>query len=173
MKGTQLNDLHSSNGPAPRRHRARDPDDLAPPGAGGDTASVLTSLKPFLATREDAWLYRSQMSLVVDGYNDDPREFVDIPQVRDFLISLEQQWPYWAFFFNLLDDSMKLLGACVCAADFRGGGAVEIDGRKLADFLQRGFAGMNTIFDRHSSPEAELQAMSLGIMEVIEQAGMS
>lgn len=139
----------------------------------GDTASVLTSLKPFLATREDAWLYRSQMSLVVDGYNDDPRELVDIPQVRDFLIALDQQWPYWAFFFNQIDDSIKLLGSCVCGAEFKGGGAVEIDGRKLAYFLQRGFAGMNAIFDQHGFPEAELEAMSLGVMEVIEQAGMT
>lgn len=45
-----------------------------------DIASVMTNLKPFLATREDAWLYRGQMTLVVDGYNDDPREFVDIPE---------------------------------------------------------------------------------------------
>ena len=44
-----------------------------------DIASVMTNLKPFLATREDAWLYRGQMTLVVDGYNDDPRELVDIP----------------------------------------------------------------------------------------------
>ena len=58
----------------------------------GDTASVLTSLRPFLATPEDAWLYRSHMSLVVDGYNDDPRELVDSPQVRDFLKTLDQQW---------------------------------------------------------------------------------
>ena len=40
----------------------------------GDLASVLSRLKVFLATREDAWLYRGQMTLVVDGYNNDPRE---------------------------------------------------------------------------------------------------
>jgi len=32
----------------------------------GDIASVLSRLKPFLATREDAWRYRGQMTLVVD-----------------------------------------------------------------------------------------------------------
>jgi hypothetical protein len=32
-----------------------------------DIESVLFSLKPFLATREDAWLYRGQMMLSVDG----------------------------------------------------------------------------------------------------------
>jgi hypothetical protein len=44
-----------------------------------DLASVLSRLKVFLATREDAWLFRGQMTLVVGGYNNDPRELVDIP----------------------------------------------------------------------------------------------
>jgi hypothetical protein len=72
-----------------------------------DLASVLESLKPFTAAREDAWLYRGQMALVVDGYNEDPRELVDIAEVRVFLKSLYEAWPYWAFFFNQVDDSIK------------------------------------------------------------------
>lgn len=139
----------------------------------GDIVSVLTSLKPFLATREDAWLYRGQMSLVVDGFNEDSRELVDIPEVRAFLRELDKQWPYWAFFYNQVDDSIKLLGSCVCGDNFPGGGAVEIDGNKLGDFLRRGFAGMNSIFDKHGFPEQELESMSRGILEVIEQAGMA
>ena len=59
-----------------------------------DIASVLKELKPLLATCEDTWLYRGQVSLVVDGYNNDPRELVDIPQVRAFLRMFEKQWPY-------------------------------------------------------------------------------
>lgn len=57
---------------------------------GADLASVLSRLKVFLATREDAWRYRGQMTLVVDGYNNDPRELVDIPEVRALLRRLKQ-----------------------------------------------------------------------------------
>jgi hypothetical protein len=97
-----------------------------------DIASVLISLKPFLATREDAWHYRGQMVLSVDGYNDDSRELVDILEVRTFLCELEQQWPCWAFFFNQVDDSVKLLASCVYGTSFPGRGAVEIDVRSHA-----------------------------------------
>lgn len=138
-----------------------------------DIASVLTSLKPFLATREDAWLYRGQMTLVVDGYNEDPRELVDVPEVRVFLRTLDQEWPYWAFFFNQVDDSIKLLGSCVCGVHFPGRGAVEIDIEKLGDFLRRGFGGMNAVFEKHGFPGDELESMSRGLIEVIEQAGMA
>lgn len=138
-----------------------------------DIASVLTELKPFLATREDAWLYRNQMALVVDGYNEDPRELVDIAEVRAFLQALERSWPYWAYFFNQVDDSLIIFLSCLCGAHYPGGGAVEIDLGKLQEVLMRGFGGMNSIFEKYGFPEKELELMSRGLMEVIEQAGMA
>jgi hypothetical protein len=124
------------------------------------------------ASREDVWLYRGQMTLVVDGYNEDARALVDIPEARRILRTLVEQWKYWGFFFNQVDDSVKLLASCACGTNFPGHGAVEIDAHKLGDFLNRAFAGMNSIFDKHGFPESELEAMSRGLAEVIEQAGM-
>jgi hypothetical protein len=98
----------------------------------------LSRLKVFLATREDAWRYRGQMTLVVDGYNNDPRELVDIPEVRALLRGLEAEWPYWAFFFNQVDDSIKLLLSCVAGCRFLGRGAVEMDADLVAAALARG-----------------------------------
>ena len=79
----------------------------------GDIASVVPRLKVFLATREDAWLYRGQMALAVDGYSDEARELVARAEVRAFLRRLESAWPYWACLFNRVDDSIKLLLSCV------------------------------------------------------------
>ena len=135
-----------------------------------DLAPVLESLKPFTAAREDAWLYRGQMALVVDGYNDDQRELVDIAEVRAFLKSLCEAWPYWGFFFNQVDDSIKILGSCVCGVAFPGGGAVEMDLTALREFLRRGFDGMNMLFDKHGFPEPELEVMSLGFAQYMNYA---
>ncbi len=137
-----------------------------------DIASLLDELKPLLAKREDTWLYRGQMSLTVDGYNHDPRELVEIPEVRSLLRAFERAWPYWAFFFNHVDDSIKILGSCVCGSSYPGRGAVEIDADQLRDFLMRGFAGMNELFEKHGFPEHDLEVMSRGVAEVIEQAGI-
>lgn len=136
-------------------------------------ASVLSRLKVFLATREDAWRYRGQMTLVVDGFNDDPRELVDIPQVRSLLRGLEAEWPYWAFFFNQVDDSIKILLSCVAGSRFLGNGAVEMDASRVGAALARGFNGMNEVFERFGFPESELELMSRGLVEVLEQAGMA
>jgi hypothetical protein len=139
----------------------------------GDLASVLSRLKPFLATREDAWRYRGQMALAVDGYNNDSRELVDIAEVREMLRRLESSWPHWAYFFNQVDDSIKLLLSCVAGSRFLGRGAVEMDADMVAAALGRAFGGMNAIFDRFGFPEDELEKLSNGLVEVLEQAGMA
>lgn len=139
----------------------------------GDVTTVVDRLLAQFNRPEVIWKYRSQMTLVVDGYNEDPRELVDIAEVRAFLRELDRHWPYWAFFFNQVDDSIKLLGSSLCGSFYPGGGAVEIDGEKLGKFLMRGLAAMNSVFDDHGFPEDELEAMSNGIIEVIEQAGMT
>ena len=136
-----------------------------------DMASVLSQLKILLARREDCWLYRGQASLVVDGYEDDPRELVDIKEVREFLRAFATQWHYWGFFFNQVDDSIILLGSCVCGASYPGGGAVEMDVEKIRSFLLTGFDGVNELFDKHGFPEHELEIMARGLIEVVQQAG--
>lgn len=139
----------------------------------GDLDSVLSRLKVFRSNPDDARRYRGQMTLVVDGYDDDPRELVDILEVRTLLRRLEAAWPFWAYFFNQVDDSIKLLLSCAAGHRFLGRGAVEMDAELVAKALSRGFGGMNIIFEEHGFPESDLEAQSLGLVEVLEQAGMA
>ncbi len=132
-----------------------------------DLASVLDSLKIFTASREDAWKYRGQMTLVVSGYDDDPRELVDMAEVRSLLVALVEQWPYWGFFMNQVDDSIRILASCYCGVEFPGGGAALIDPQRIRPFMNLAFAGMNTLFDQHGFPEHELEAMSLGLAQLL------
>lgn len=139
----------------------------------GDVRSVIDRLLTLFRDPQSIWRYRGQLTLVIDGYNHDPRELVDIREVRSFLQGFDRHWPYWAFFFNQVDDSIKLYLSCPCGSAYLGGGAVEIDGKKLGDALMRGFAAMNSIFDDHRFPEDELETMSRGVIEVVEQAGLA
>lgn len=130
-----------------------------------DLASVLDGLRILTAAREDIWRYRGQMSLVVDGYKEDPRELIEIPEVRALIETLCEAWPFWGFFFNRLDESLKILAGCQCACSYPGNGTVEIDIGKLSVFIQKGFDGMNELFDKHGFPEEELDAMSVELVE--------
>ena len=128
-----------------------------------DLASVLGRLKLLSATREDAWLYRGQLSIVFEGYEDDPRELVDVPEVRRFVVRLNAAWPYWAFFMNQLDSTISLWLACLCGKTFPGSGQVELDIELLREMLRGGFDGMNTLFDRHGFSEDALRVQIEGL----------
>lgn len=139
----------------------------------GDVLPAVDRLHALLATPAAIWRYRGQMALAVNGYDDDPRELVDIAEVRTFLRELDRHWPYWAFFFNQLDGSISLLVACLCGSFYPGGGAVDIDREKVGHFVQRGLAAMKTLFDDHGFPEDELTAISNGVIDVLGRAGMA
>jgi hypothetical protein len=136
----------------------------------GDVASVLKELRILTATREDTWLYRNQMTLVLEGYDEDPRALVDIPEARHFLTEFSVAWPYWAFFFNHVDDSLIILGSCVVGSAYPGHGVVEVDKEKLRAFLNAGFAGIDALFEKHMFDEGEKESLYRGFLEVFENA---
>jgi len=72
----------------------------------GDVRSVVDRLLTQFRDPQAIWRYRGQLTLVIDGYNQDPRELVDIREVRSFLQEFDRHWPYRAFFFNQVDDSL-------------------------------------------------------------------
>lgn len=138
-----------------------------------DLASVLGRLKLLSATREDAWLYRGQLSIVFEGYEDDRRELVDLPEVRRFVARLNAAWPYWAFFLNQLDSTISLWLACLCGKAFPGSGQVELDIELLRETLESGFDDMNALFDKHGFSEEALRVQSEGLTRLVgEMANM-
>jgi hypothetical protein len=57
----------------------------------GDT-SVLSALLRLL-DKESAILYREMADIAVYGYDDDPRELYEVPEVRDFVRKLDAEFP--------------------------------------------------------------------------------
>ena len=136
-----------------------------------DVAAVMGQLRLLGATREDCWLYRGQLSIAFDGYESDPRELIEVPEVRSFVATLHAAWPYWAFFLNQLDHTISLWAACLCGDVFPGGGQVQIDVQKLRELLIQGFAGMNELFMKHDFPEKDLVIQSEGLARMIQEIG--
>jgi len=135
-----------------------------------DLQSVVSKLKVLMATREDCWRYRNQMTLVVEGYDADPRELIDIPEVREFLRDFAKTWPYWTYFFNQVDESILLLQACVCGTEFPGSGQVVMDAEQLGEFMMDGFDGMNQLFEKFDFPDQDLIQMTDSLAEYIQRA---
>lgn len=48
---------------------------------------------PELVTR-----YEARLLLVIEGYEDDPRELWQVPEACRFIRQVTEQWPYWTWF---------------------------------------------------------------------------
>lgn len=135
----------------------------------GDIAPVLARLRAFMTDRHEAWRYKGQVTLVVSGYEDDPRSLVDVPAVRDMLRRLEAAWDEWGYFLNQVDDSIKLLLACAAGASFPGDGRVQASGLRLQALMHRGLRGVDAVFRRFGFPDDERDITGAGLAEVFDQ----
>lgn len=66
-------------------------------GAVGD---LVDRLMVFTDDSALATKFMGKMVLMFDGYNSDPREVTQIPELVAFFIKATEQWPYWLHFLE-------------------------------------------------------------------------
>lgn len=64
----------------------------------GDFSHFVQAYAPERFSADELRQRYSSLYFVVHGYNDDPRELPEIPEVRVFFQRLHKAWPYFAFF---------------------------------------------------------------------------
>lgn len=75
-------------------------------GVIGDAADRLLQLtdEPVLARHA-----ADRLVIWVSGYDDDPRELCQIPEVCSFFRALNQQWPHWLAYLNAEEAQLSLI----------------------------------------------------------------
>lgn len=62
------------------------------------TGSILERLLILVDTPENVMLYKESLMFQVEGYDDDPRELCEVPEVRAFFAKITQEWPFFVWF---------------------------------------------------------------------------
>lgn len=140
-----------------------------------ETCDIAEPMEFLRGLTADPWValdYCGRISLVVDGYNDDPREIFEVPEVRAFIKALDQQWPYWFFFLSQADDSIKLLESCLCDTIEVIPGVASIDLDQMERALARHFGAMNRLCEALNVPEETIEEISEGIISLIHNASV-
>lgn len=140
---------------------------------------AMAMLKPLLADRETILQLEGSVSLAYTGWDDDPREIWEIPEIRRFMKKLTAQFPYWFWYIRKDDDSFKLL-LSVLVSGVRSARPVEPDspwGKTAIGFepnieeipvlLRKLFDGLNTLTESHQIPESENEAVSMEINNLV------
>lgn len=77
-------------------------------------ASVLERLYILTDSRENVIRYQNSLGLVFAGYDTDPRHLSQIPEVRNFMATLNSNWSHWMWFCVRFGGTIPLLLSLLC-----------------------------------------------------------
>jgi hypothetical protein len=137
-----------------------------------DMDEPLELLRSLTADRGVAIEFCGRISLVVDGYNDDPRELFEVPEVRAYIRRLDQAWPNWFFFLSQADESIKLLESCLCDTIEVVPGVTSIDLDQMESSLARHFGAMYRLSEELDPPEDACEKVAEGIIGMFRNAAV-
>ncbi|GFP77723.1 chlororespiratory reduction 6 domain-containing protein [Clostridium fungisolvens] len=58
--------------------------------------------------------YRNNIVFQIDGYNDDPREIFEIPEIKAFFKKVFDKYPYMLYFLSNINSNDAWVLACLC-----------------------------------------------------------
>ena len=140
--------------------------------AAGDIAEVLSSLKSLSGDRSSAMSAEGAVTLVFNGYDDDPRELESIPEVRKWFAKLFEGWPYWSFFANRIDQTVPLVLTLLLTGETVAGepGMVgwDFDLDELKPLLFKMFGYQNELIERLEIGEDVNERSSRDFLEAVQ-----
>ena len=120
-----------------------------------DVSETLDMLRAFVERASNPWQVRGRLALAFHGYDSDPRELWQIPEVRVFMRLLDDTFPYWFYLMDLTTDGLKMVAFCLCRITTPMPGATAINPTDFRVFLERHFGTMNQLLDHWQVPEEE------------------
>jgi hypothetical protein len=98
-----------------------------------------------LLTPENASRLKGRLIFGIRGYDDDPRELFEVPEVRTWMEELDREFPYWFYFMDLGSRStLSLVAFCLCRWEKVPGGKMIPLG-DLQVFVVNHFVAMNRL----------------------------
>jgi hypothetical protein len=133
----------------------------------GDVSSVLSFLRSISSDESSAWRMRGQISISFDGYSHERRAIFTVPEVREFVARIHAAWPYWFFFLNQVDHSIKVVAACLCDMRRVEPASWRLSQADLMRFVGEGMTAMGDLGKRYRFDDAEMDAIATGVFQYL------
>ncbi len=130
-------------------------------------SSVLEFLRSISSDAPSAWRMRGQLSISFDGYSHERRSIFTVPEVREFVARIHAAWPYWFFFLNQVDHSIKVVAACLCDMKRVEPASWRLSQADLMRFVGEGMTAMGDLAKRYKFDEAEMDAIATGVFQYL------
>jgi hypothetical protein len=131
----------------------------------GDIMPTLDVLRSAMADADTCRIFQGQVEMSFDGYNEDPREIYEVPEIREFLRALDSQFPYWFYFLSTESDTLRMVTFCLCSTRQLGPGLVHVQPGELQTFILSHFTAMNSLFNRFCLDERINEEVTQCVLE--------
>lgn len=120
----------------------------------GDISGALRSLEKLLDPKSARKL-KGCLIFGVRGYEDDPRDLWEIPDVRAWMQELDKQFPYWFYFMDLGQNSTLAFVAFSLCKFANVPSGKHIPPQELQQFLISHFGAMNGLTKKLGETQEE------------------
>ena len=111
-----------------------------------DRTAPLATLKSLISSPEIAKSYMENVDVIFGGYDSDSRELFEIPEVRDYVYKLDDEFPYWLFFLSKYGSGLQCLLLCFLPPYLTEEARVKIHTERTRDLLlDRWLPAMNQV----------------------------
>ncbi len=126
-----------------------------------DTTSVLEVLQSCFSDPDRARALCENVDIAFDGYNQDSRELFEIPEVRDYVFKLDEQFPYWLYFLTKTGSGLQCVLLSFLPPYLTGAARQSIFPQKIEELLtRRWFPALNEICTFVGCSEAKIEELS-------------
>lgn len=136
------------------------------------TGVALDALMKLSDSEDVVKRHEDSLMLNFDGWDEDPRELYEIPEVRRYARSLASQWNYWFHFVSKESETLTLLLALLIDIDVHREqgrvGYIPRSANQLASVVHHLFEGMNTLHDQFHISFAENERISAACMTALQ-----
>jgi hypothetical protein len=95
-----------------------------------------------VSTQEKMASFRQRVAILVDGFDDDPRELWQVPQVREYFRRLFDECPFIMLVSHPDGGLLKVFATCWIYEDDL---TVDAEKQRMAEFLNKAFYGLNDL----------------------------
>jgi hypothetical protein len=103
----------------------------------GDISRPLGMLEKLLQSPKTARVFEERVDLAFHGYNDVTFELFEIPQVRSFVLKLDEKFPYWLFFLSKHHLGLQCILLCFLPPSLTEAGRARVFPERIGDLLTR------------------------------------
>jgi hypothetical protein len=141
--------------------------------ATNDVRPLLDKLARLSATRAAALRWEGKLTFAFDGWDDDPRETAEIPEIRAYFLDVTAEWPFWFHYCEKVGDTVLHVLRLLCRGhreQVRAGmvGWQFDDPGELSRQMLLLFSYMNVLYDRFDLSDDMNQRITEEVTQLLE-----